>query len=52
MKVANAKEQSQEIEYLTLISKDDFKFSKGPFKYYFIMFLTFVGPPTHLFDDL
>ena len=27
MKVANAKEQSQEIEYLTLISKDDFKFS-------------------------
>jgi hypothetical protein len=25
---------------------------KGPFKYYVIMFLTFLGPPTHLFDDL
>ena len=26
--------------------------SRGPFKYYVIMFLTFLGPPTHLFDDL
>ena len=26
--------------------------AKGPFKYYVIMFLTFLGPPTHLFDDL
>ena len=26
--------------------------SKGPFKYYVIMFLTFLGPPTQLFDDL
>ena len=25
---------------------------KGPFKYYVIMFLTFLGPPNHLFDDL
>ena len=25
---------------------------KGPFKYYIIMFLTFLGPPTQLFDDL
>ena len=25
---------------------------KGPFKYYVIMFLTFLGPPTHLFDDV
>ena len=24
---------------------------KGPFKYYVIMFLTFLGSPTHLFDD-
>ena len=24
---------------------------KGPFKYYVIMFLTFLGPPTYLFDD-
>ena len=27
-------------------------FNKGPFKYYVIMFFTFLGPPTHLFDDL
>ena len=27
-------------------------FGKGAFKYYVIMFLTFLGPPTHLFDDL
>ena len=27
-------------------------FSKGPFKYYVIMFLTLLGPPTQLFDDL
>ena len=27
-------------------------FSKGPFKYYVIIFLTFLGPPTQLFDDL
>ena len=26
--------------------------AKGPFKYYVIMFLTFLGPPTQLFDDL
>ena len=25
---------------------------KGPFKYYIIMFLTFLNQPTHLFDDL
>ena len=25
---------------------------KGAFKYYVITFLTFLGPPTHLFDDL
>ena len=25
---------------------------KGPFKYYVIMFLTLLGPPTQLFDDL
>ena len=25
---------------------------RGAFKYYIIMFLTFLGPPTHLFDDL
>ena len=25
---------------------------KGTFKYYVIMFLTFLGPPTQLFDDL
>ena len=25
---------------------------KGPFKYYVITFLTFLGPPTHLFDDV
>jgi hypothetical protein len=25
---------------------------KGPFKYYVIMFLTFLGPPTHVFDDV
>ena len=24
---------------------------KGLFKYYVIMFLTFLGPPTYLFDD-
>ena len=23
----------------------------GPFKYYVITFLTFLGPPIHLFDD-
>ena len=28
------------------------KDSKGPFKYYVIMFLTFLDPPTHLFDDV
>ena len=28
------------------------QFYMGPFKYYVIMFLTFLGPPTHLFDDL
>ena len=28
------------------------KYLKGPFKYYVIMFLTFLGPPTYLFDDL
>ena len=28
------------------------KIDKGPFKYYIIMFLTFLGPPTHIFDDL
>ena len=27
-------------------------FPKEPFKYYVIMFLTFLGPPIHLFDDL
>ena len=27
-------------------------FLKGPFKYYVIMFLTFLGPTTHLFDDV
>ena len=27
-------------------------FGKGPFKYYVIMFLTFLRLPTHLFDDL
>ena len=27
-------------------------FAKGPFKYYVITFLTFLGPPTQLFDDL
>ena len=26
--------------------------AKGPFKYYVIMFLTFLDPPTHFFDDL
>ena len=26
--------------------------SNGPFKYYVIIFLTFLGPPTYLFDDL
>ena len=26
--------------------------TKGPFKYYIIMFLTFLGPPTQVFDDL
>ena len=26
--------------------------TKGPFKYYVIMFLTFLVPPTHLFDDV
>ena len=25
---------------------------KGPFKYYVIMFLTFLDPPTRFFDDL
>ena len=25
---------------------------RGPFKYYVIIFLTFLGPPNHLFDDL
>ena len=25
---------------------------KGPFKYYVIMFLTFLDPPTHLFDNV
>ena len=27
-------------------------FTKGPFKYYVIMFFNFLDPPTHLFDDL
>ena len=27
------------------------KSCKGAFKYYVIMFLTFLGPPTYLFDD-
>ena len=27
-------------------------FNKGPFKYFVIMFLTILGPPTHFFDDL
>ena len=27
-------------------------FYRGPFKYYVIMFLTFLDPPTHFFDDL
>ena len=26
--------------------------TKGPFKYYLIMFLTFLCPPTNPFDDL
>ena len=29
-----------------------FPFSLGAFKYYVIMFLTFLDPPTHVFDDL
>ena len=32
--------------------KLDSKQCKGPFKYYVIMFLTFLGPLTDLFDDL
>ena len=28
------------------------RLGRGPFKYYVIMFLTFLGPPTQLFDDL
>ena len=30
----------------------DVRKAKGPFKYYVIMFMTFLGPPTYLFDDL
>ena len=29
-----------------------FEIDLGPFKYYVIMFLTFLGPPTQLFEDL
>ena len=36
------------------MKKQAFNFGphKGPFKYYVIMFLPFLGPPTHLFDDV
>ena len=30
----------------------DISIPRGAFKYYVIMFLTFLGPPTHLFDDV
>ena len=29
-----------------------FVFAKGPFKYYVSIFLSFLGPPTHLFADV
>ena len=39
----------------SLISKvtfESYSSHQGPFKYYVIIFFTFLGPPTHLFDDL
>ena len=40
------------ITYVLFLCQITIKGDKGPFKYYVIMFLTFLGPPTHLFDDV
>ena len=44
--------QEIELEICLNLEKKKNGSSKGPFKYYVIMFLTFLGPPNHLFDDL
>jgi hypothetical protein len=40
------------VKYSYFYAQDSYEIPKGPFKYYVIMFFTFLGPPTHLFDDL